>query len=269
MNCIILKKGKCEITQNYSNNHQAIDIVGENHTLDDVIAHSDGKVIFYQDGYSNLKGSKGNLSYGNCIKIDHGNGYYTLYAHLEKDLNIKNNEQIKKGQIIGKMSDSGNAYGKHLHFEVWKNNQRINPDKYLDSSFEQNKKLSYSVNDIVKIDGVYESSTSKNKLTPLITEGKITRIIENAINPYLLEIGKIGWTNEENIISVLKTKYLSNKNYKGFSIVDALNQINVDSSFDNRSRLAKINEIKNYKGTSIQNTNMLNLLKQGILKSYE
>ena len=100
MDCIILKKGKCEITQNYSNNHQAIDLVGLNSTVDDVIAHSDGKVIFYQDGYSNLKGSTGNLSYGNCIKIDHGNGYSTLYAHLEKGLNIKNNDQIKKGQCL-------------------------------------------------------------------------------------------------------------------------------------------------------------------------
>jgi len=265
MNCIILKKGKCEITQNYSDNHQAIDIVGENYTLDDIISHSDGKIIFYQDGYDNLIGSTGNPSYGNCIKLDHGNGYYTLYAHMQKNLPVKKNSQIKKGQIIGKMSNSGNANGKHLHFEVWKGNQRINATEYLNTEFPNSKELKYSINDIVKINGVYVSSTSEEKLTPLVTEGKITRIVKNAKNPYLLEDGLIGWVNEENIVSVNTIKYLSNKNYKGFSIVDALNQIKVDSSFQNRKKIAELNNIENYKGTSIQNTNMLNLLKQGKL----
>ena len=63
------------------------------------------------------------------------------------------------------------------------------------------------------------------------------------------------------------TKYLSNKTYKGTSIVDALNQIKVNSSYNYRSKLAKINSISNYKGTAEQNTKMLNLLKQGKLKA--
>ena len=62
-------------------------------------------------------------------------------------------------------------------------------------------------------------------------------------------------------------KYLSNKSYKGNSLVDALNQIKVDSSYSYRSKLAKVNGIKDYKGTASQNSKMLKLLKQGKLKS--
>lgn len=263
-----MKNGKCEITQNYSTDHQAIDVVGKNYTLDKIIAHSDGRVIFYQDGYDNLRGSTGNPSYGNCIKLDHGNDYYTLYAHMEKGLNVKNNEIVKRGQFLGNMSDSGNANKKHLHFEVWKGNQRIDPKPYLDNDIPQNNthKLKYNINDTVKINGVYISSISEEKLLPAITEGKITYIIENARNPYLLENGKIGWVNDESIISKNETIYISNTSYRGFSIVDALKQINIDSSFKNRQNIAKLNDITNYTGTAIQNINMLNLLKKGKLK---
>jgi len=60
-------------------------------------------------------------------------------------------------------------------------------------------------------------------------------------------------------------KYLSNKSYKGSSITEALKQINVDSSYSYRSKLAKANGIKDYKGTASQNTKMLKLLKKGAL----
>ena len=132
MKCRVLEKKECEITQGYNDNHHANDIVGGGYTLDYVVAHSDGKVIFCQDGYGNMKGSTGNASYGNCVKIDHGNGYATLYAHMRKGLLVKNGDYVKKGQRLGYMSDSGNAYGGHLHFEVWRNSTRINPTEFLD-----------------------------------------------------------------------------------------------------------------------------------------
>ena len=124
MDCRILKKGRCKITQYYSNNHPSIDLVGENNTLDYIVAHSDGVITEIVDNRSNLKGSVGNLSYGNYIKIRHNDEYQTLYAHLKSGISVKKNQQIKKGEIIGYMWDSGNAYGKHLHFEVWKNKKK-------------------------------------------------------------------------------------------------------------------------------------------------
>lgn len=261
----ILESGNCDITQNYSSNHQAVDIIGINPQLDYVTAHSDGKVIFYQDGYDNLKGSVGNLSYGNCIKLDHGNGYATLYAHMKKGLSVKNGAIVKKGQRLGYMGDSGNAYGKHLHFEVWKDDSRINPTEYLNKDLYTVSNIKYKVGDIVTINGVYKSSTSEIKLIPLVNIGRITRIVENARNPYLLNNGNIGWVNNDTIVDT--TNYLANRTYRGSSIVEALNQINVESSFSYRARLAQANGIDNYIGTAGQNTLMLNKLKEGILIS--
>ncbi len=128
----ILKTGEYRITQGYSSVHNAVDVVKSPSLLDDIIAHSAGKVIFCQTGYKNAKGSKGNASYGNCVKIDHGNGYATLYAHLNK-VYVANGQSVEQGQAIGYMGDSGNAYGAHLHFEVWKDGKRIDPTAYLNA----------------------------------------------------------------------------------------------------------------------------------------
>ena len=132
MKCRVLEKGNCEITQDYNENHYANDIVGGGYTLDNVIAHTEGKVIILQDGYNNMPNSVGNDSYGNFVKIEHKNGYATLYAHMQKGLLVKNGEYVKKGQVLGYMGNSGNANGAHLHFEVWKDGIRINPTEYLD-----------------------------------------------------------------------------------------------------------------------------------------
>lgn len=267
MNCRVLRKGKCNITQAYSNYHGGIDIVGDNYSIDDIIAHSSGVVIDYEDGKSNQKGSTGRIAYGNFIKIDHGNGYYTLYAHMKSGLNIKKGQKINKGDILGTMSDSGNAYGVHLHFEVFKDGLKIDPTNYLNNDIViNNTNLNYNLGDVVSINGVYISSTSNDRLVPLIKKGTITKILEGTKNPYLLDNGKIGWINDNCIISK-DNIYLSNKLYNGFSIVDALKQINIDSSYNNRSILASLNGIKNYKGTASQNEKLLNLLKQGKLKS--
>ena len=265
--CRVLKRGKCEVTQNFSSSHPAIDLVGENSSLDYVVAHSDGVIISSQDGYGNLLGSRGNDTYGNFIKIDHGNGYYTLYAHMEKGLPKRNGAKVNKGEVIGMMSDSGNAYGKHLHFEVINNGRQIDPIKYLDSDFSKSiVTTKYKIGDYVKINAVYISSASSEKLTPSITEGKITRIIPSARNPYLLDNGNIGWINDSCIVNDSNNKYLSNNRYKGFSIVDALKEIKIDSSYEYRLKLAKLNGINNYTGTGIQNTYMLKLLKEGKLR---
>lgn len=150
MKCKVLNNGYCEITQGYSSNHNAVDVVGSGYTLDYVVAHSEGKVVFCQDGYGNMKGSTGNASYGNCVKIDHGKGYSTLYAHMRKGLLVKNGEMVKKGQRLGYMSDSGNAYGSHLHFEVRKNDARINPTEYLDKDIIIKKSVDEVAKDVIE-----------------------------------------------------------------------------------------------------------------------
>ena len=248
MNCRILEKRQCEVTNNFSNSHQAIDVVGAGYTLDNVVAHSSGKVIFQQDGFGNAKGSTGNASYGYCIKIDHGNGYATLYAHLQKGLKVKNGHNVTEGQVLGYMSDSGNAYGAHLHFEVWKDGVRINPTEYLDKDlYVANKKsLDEIANDV--IEGKYGNYPERK--SRLEAEGYNYSEVQTRVNEL-----------------VNKVVYLSNPNYTGYSIVDALNQIGVDSSYNHRSKLANANGITNYVGSAEQNTKMLEMLKNGTLKS--
>jgi len=99
----ILESGICTITQNYSASHPALDIVKEGHQLDYIVAHSDGKVIFYQDGYDNMKGSFGNIGYGNFVRIDHGNGFVTMYAHMRKGLEVKNGQIVKNHEYISNL----------------------------------------------------------------------------------------------------------------------------------------------------------------------
>ncbi len=93
-----------------------------------VYATADGKVIF----------SGRDSNYGIMVKINHPSGYETRYAHLESAL-ISENEQVKKGQIIGLMGNTGLSTGTHLHYEVLKNHQNVNPKHFLNLSEEEIK----------------------------------------------------------------------------------------------------------------------------------
>jgi N-acetylmuramoyl-L-alanine amidase len=70
----------------------------------------------------------------------------------------------------------------------------------------------YKVGDTVKINGVYTSSTSVEKLKPAVTIGTITKIVDGARNPYLLNNGNIGWTNDDCIVSEAKKSNENNIN---------------------------------------------------------
>jgi hypothetical protein len=65
-------------------------------------------------------------SKGNAIFIDHGNGYKTVYAHLDKIL-VAKGAVVKRGKTIALSGDTGLSIFPHLHYEVWKNGKFINP----------------------------------------------------------------------------------------------------------------------------------------------
>ncbi|GAB5399067.1 MAG: M23 family metallopeptidase [Aureisphaera sp.] len=64
--------------------------------------------------------------YGRHIRIDHGFGYQSLYAHLYK-YNVKKGQKVKRGDLIGFVGSTGRSEAPHLHYEIFKDNERINP----------------------------------------------------------------------------------------------------------------------------------------------
>jgi len=67
--------------------------------------------------------------YGNCIMIDHGNGYKTLYGHLSV-ISVSNGQTVSQGDTIGQVGSTGNSTGPHLHLEVYKDGSRIDPEQF-------------------------------------------------------------------------------------------------------------------------------------------
>jgi murein DD-endopeptidase MepM/ murein hydrolase activator NlpD len=95
--------------------HMGLDFVGPTNT--EIHSTAEGIVTLTEDS------RKG---YGNEIIIDHGFGYCTRYAHLNKVL-VEEGQKIKRGQLIGLMGSTGRSTGTHLHYEVWFNHKPINP----------------------------------------------------------------------------------------------------------------------------------------------
>ncbi len=109
------------INQYFSWRHKGIDIDGEK--TSPIYASDDGVVFHTASGWSG--------GYGLNIRIDHGNGIRTLYAHLDKIL-VDPGQRVKKGDVIGMMGTTGRSTGVHLHFEVMNtNNARSNPFNYV------------------------------------------------------------------------------------------------------------------------------------------
>jgi len=67
---------------------------------------------------------------GNIIIINHLGGYFTVYTHLSQ-IFIQVDESVEEGQVIGSIGDSGSMRGPMLHFEIWKNNQVLDPEEWL------------------------------------------------------------------------------------------------------------------------------------------
>ena len=101
-----------------SKNHYGLDIANR---LGTDISAADSGIVSYA-------GENG--SYGLCIIIDHQNGYSTCYGHLSK-ISVEVGQRVARGDIIAKMGDTGNATGSHLHFEIRKNGDKVDPLLYL------------------------------------------------------------------------------------------------------------------------------------------
>ena len=101
-----------------SGNHTGLDIACATGTDIKVVAA--GTVVF----------ASYNGAYGNLLKVDHGNGVQTWYAHCSK-LIAKVGDEVEAGDVIGKVGSTGNSTGPHLHLEIRIDGVAMNPQKYL------------------------------------------------------------------------------------------------------------------------------------------
>ncbi|MDA3953055.1 MAG: M23 family metallopeptidase [Bacteroidales bacterium] len=98
--------------------HHGMDFTGPEGA--DIFATGDGVVV--ESGYSFY-------GYGNRVVIDHGYGYKTVYAHLQK-ITVDEGQKVKRGEVIGTLGNTGRSTGAHIHYEVKLNDRTIDPINY-------------------------------------------------------------------------------------------------------------------------------------------
>ncbi len=123
-NCFWLSQG-----YNPANSHYGIDIVSSNGSSCKgrrIVAVADGIVVMATYHYS----------WGYYIRVDHGDGVVTGYAHALKDsFRVNVGDYVKAGQQLSSIGTTGNSTGYHLHFEVWLDGVRVNPLPYVYSQY--------------------------------------------------------------------------------------------------------------------------------------
>ncbi|MBT8067013.1 MAG: M23 family metallopeptidase [Gammaproteobacteria bacterium] len=102
-------------------NHTGVDFAGKMGA--EIVSVADGVVTWSGDRYG----------YGIMVEINHGSGYSTRYAHNSENL-VAVGDEVKKGQVVALMGETGRATGPNLHFEVLKNGSRVNPVKFIRES---------------------------------------------------------------------------------------------------------------------------------------
>ncbi|MDE0979401.1 MAG: M23 family metallopeptidase [Flavobacteriales bacterium] len=117
--------------------HHGMDFAAPTGT--EIFATGDGKVVLSKRLYN---------GFGRHVIIKHGFGYETLYAHMSKTL-VKKGQRVKRGEVIGLVGSTGTSSAPHLHYEVHKDDKRVNPAPYFfnDLSPEQYEEMLAKVED--------------------------------------------------------------------------------------------------------------------------
>lgn len=100
----------------------------KSHTGIDIGAASGATIVAADGGTVTMAGVNG--GYGNCVMIDHGNGYKTLYGHMSS-IAVTNGQTVSKGDTVGYVGSTGVSTGPHCHFEVWSGGSRIDPEQFF------------------------------------------------------------------------------------------------------------------------------------------
>jgi murein DD-endopeptidase MepM/ murein hydrolase activator NlpD len=101
----------------------------------DIVSDFGSKVRCTADGVVRFAKRKG--SYGKVVCVKHKFGYETRYGHLSKIV-VKENQNVKRGDVIGYLGSTGKSTGPHLHYEVLYNNKNVNPLHYMIDEYRSN-----------------------------------------------------------------------------------------------------------------------------------
>lgn len=102
--------------------------ISKMHAGTDFAAHVGTPIYATGDGKVKLSGREG--GYGNLVIINHGYGFETLYAHMQKS-KVRTGQSVKRGDIIGYVGNTGLSTGPHLHYEIHKDGKPIDPVTYF------------------------------------------------------------------------------------------------------------------------------------------
>ncbi len=256
------------ITNDYSTSHKALDIVASDSGDSDIISLENGTVTVAVKGFNGTNHySKGLDTYGNYVKVKQDNGKTALYAHMKYgSIKVSEGQYVQKGDVIGSMGATGNAYGKHLHLEI-KNEDNVNENPLVSLNSVSEDSSSNQVQNNESVQG-NESIQSNEQIDNIQNDESIdnTQNTESVSNN-----SKLSDEVKENVkvsesFNDGSFEYLSAIGYSGGSIVDGLKFCGSESSFAYRERLALLNGIDNYRGSYFQNVKLLKLLKEGKLK---
>ena len=118
------------------------------HTGIDLVAPTGTKIYATGDGV--VTSAKFERGYGKAIVINHGYQYQSMYAHCSEIL-VHQGQKVKRGEVIGLVGDTGVSTGSHLHYEIIKGGQKVNPINYFlndlsPSEFEEIRQISIQPN---------------------------------------------------------------------------------------------------------------------------
>ena len=260
----------------------AIDIAGKDSSIDNLKAPFTGIVKrIYNNGNAVWLESVDKVLYADGT-ID----YMTVLTIHDNDVtNLKVGDKVNQGQVYYSEGTSGNATGNHIHLSTGKGKFTGNgwyKNSYgnwcINNQIEVNKALFLlNTTNVINNGGmkwVYTDTLYDNKeyITYTVVKGDTLSGIARRYNTTVNELVKINNIKNPNLIYIgQKIKIPSNLKYfkkytgKSVSIVDALNSLGEKSSYNYRARIAQLNGISNYLGTSTQNTKLLKLLKEGKL----
>lgn len=121
-------KNMYTITSGFGKRYHPVLKTLRNHTGVDIAAPKGTPIYATADGIVSRENP--GSGYGTCVLINHGYSYQTLYAHMSKAA-VRPGQKVKRGQLVGYVGSTGMSSGSHLHYEVLKNGQHVNPIYYF------------------------------------------------------------------------------------------------------------------------------------------